>query len=113
MAAPFIIASEHNGLYRVMAFDRVPTVAPGLIFIEGAPGAEGEVALLESELTWLKASGPGVRFAKPRSARRIPASLPSFDEPSRQKLLVLVCGAVPVPNRAWFDPGCRRSRTVR
>jgi hypothetical protein len=111
MTPSLLIASGRNGRYRLKVFDGIPVVVPGLIFVEAGVDYDANywAGLIEAELeTVLLASGPNTSVSEVWESAANPASLKAFQEPLRQKLLVILCGGQPVADLAWFAPWLER-----
>lgn len=106
MNPAFVIASGSNGIYRIKGFEGVPTVSPGLVFIESATtGAAAWAALLEKELeTVLLGSGPNITVNETIEYAADPSQLNAFRESNRQKVLVLIVDQRGIANQPWFAP---------
>jgi hypothetical protein len=107
MTPSFLIATGRNGSYRLKVFDGIPVVVPGLIVIEAGADfdANWSAGALEAELeTVLLASGPNTSVIEEWESAADPTALKPFQEPLRQKLLVILCGGTPVADLPWFAP---------
>ena len=105
MTAPLLIAYRDTVGYQLLAFEGIPTVVPGLIVLEAGPGwGINDLAyqLLKELEAVLRASGPNVRMTQYAEQADNPAALAAFQEPGRQKLLVLICGDQIVADQPWL-----------